>query len=154
MALLGVHGQDVVGGQGVIVEHGHQVAALQLRLDLPGGAPAQAHTFTHPAVQQLAVVAVQVALHAHGYGLALLLKIPTPLLAPLQVECQAIVVPQVVQRAGFAVFAEVGWCATHHALVGREFDGHKVRVDGTANTQAQVVTFTHQVDYPVGEVEG
>src|SRR3990167_5918996 len=84
--LLRVHGQDVVGGQGELVEHGHQITALQLRLDLPGAAPAQAHAFAHPAVQQLAVVAIQVAIHAHRHRLASVLEIPAALLTPLQVE--------------------------------------------------------------------
>ena len=59
--LLRTDRQDVVGGQVELVQHRHQFTALQLFLNLPGGAPAQPQAFAHPAVQQFPIVAVQVA---------------------------------------------------------------------------------------------
>lgn len=103
VALLGVHRQDVVGGQGKLVEHGDQLAALQLLLDLPGRAPAQAQTFAHPAVQQLTVVAVQVALHAHRDGFAVLQKVPAALL-PAQSEVELTLSIDASRRASLSIY--------------------------------------------------
>ncbi|MDT4866982.1 hypothetical protein FQZ97_1018710 [compost metagenome] len=104
-------------------------------------------------MQQLAVVAVQIAIHAHRHRLAVLLEIPAALLTPLQVEGQAVVGFQVVQRHGLSMSAEIGGRATDHALVGGQFDGHEVRVDHAADAQTQVVAIAHQIDHPVGQVE-
>jgi hypothetical protein len=104
-------------------------------------------------VQQLAVVAVQIALGTHRDRLAVLQKIPAALLAALQVEGQAVVGLQVVQGPGLAVLAEIGRRAADHALVGGELDGHEVGVDHVADAQGHVVTVPHQVHHAVGQVE-
>src|SRR5450830_776187 len=97
MSLLRIHGSDVVVRQGVVVEYCYQFAASQLRLDFPGRTPGQTETFAGPAVQQLTIVAIQIALRADNHRLAVLLKIPTTLLAALQIKSQAIVTGQIIQ---------------------------------------------------------
>ena len=104
-------------------------------------------------MQQLAVVAVEVAAHFHGDGLAVLLEIPAALLAALQVEGEAVVLFQVIQRARHAVLGEVRGRTAHHALVRRQTDRHEVRIDRPTDADAHVVTLAHEVDHAVGQVE-
>ncbi|OYQ13465.1 pyruvate kinase [Ralstonia solanacearum K60] len=80
-------------------------------------------------MQQFAVVAVEVAADLDGDHPAVVLEVPAALLAALQIEGQAVVARQVVERARHAVPGEVGGHAAHHALVRRQADRHEVRVD-------------------------
>ncbi|MNT10391.1 hypothetical protein D3C72_1452190 [compost metagenome] len=105
-------------------------------------------------MQQLAVVAVEVAVDAHRHGLAVLAEVPAALLAALQVERQAVVLGQVVQRLRHAVPGEVRRRAAHHALVRCQLDRDEVRIDRPADADAHVIAFAHQVDHAVSQVKG
>src|SRR5438067_13111466 len=93
--LLRPYGHDVVHGQCERVENGGELPACELTGDLPRRAPAEAETFAHPAVQQFAVVAVEIALHANRDVLAGAPEVPPALLSALQVECEAIVIGEI-----------------------------------------------------------
>ena len=154
MTLLRIHRLDVVARHRELVEYGDQFAALQLGLDLPGRAPAHAQTLLDPAVEQLAIVAGQVALDTNGEQLAVAKEGPAALLPAGEVEGEAVVAGEVLGLTRDAVALEVVGRAAHHATVGEQAHGDVVGVGHLADADRHVVALAHEVDHAVGEVEG
>ena len=61
---------------------------------------------------------------------------------------------KVVQRARNAVAFEIFRCAAYNTPVLCQAHRDETGVDHTADTDAQVIAFPHQVDHLVGQVEG
>ncbi|PRD18643.1 UNVERIFIED_CONTAM: gcl, partial [Trichonephila clavipes] len=154
ITLLRIDRLDVVGRDLVIVQHRHQLASLELRLDLPGRTPADAQPLLDPVVEQLAVIAVEVARHLHRHLTPFAQEGPATLLTALQVERHAVVPRQILEGARHAMQLEVAGCTADHAAIGEQLHRDVVGVGDLADADAHVVALAHQVDQAVGEVEG
>ncbi len=104
-------------------------------------------------MQKLAVVALEIARDAHGDRLVPGAEMPAAELAALDVEREAVVSREIVQRTRRAVPLEILGRAADDAAVGREPDRDERRIDRAADAHAHVEAQAHEVDDLVGQVE-
>ncbi len=144
---------DVVGRHGELVEHRYQLPALELGLDLPGRAPADAQALFDPVVEEFAVIAIEIAGNLDRHLFAIAQEGPAALLATLQVERQAVVLGQILEGPGCGMALKIVRRTADHPPIGEQLDRHVVGVGHLADANAHVVALTHQVDHAVGQVE-
>ena len=104
-------------------------------------------------MQQLAVVAFEIAGNADRDRLVADPEMPSTLLATLQVEREAVVPREIVERARYAVPKEVVRCRTNDAAVAGELDRNERRIDRAADAYRHVEALTQQVHHLVVEIE-
>src|SRR6266704_3530762 len=153
VALLRIDRHDVIGRQREFVEYGDELAARERALDLTGRAPADAQPLAGPAMQQLAVVAFEIPGNADRDRLVADPEMPSTLLATLQVECEAVVPREIVERARYPVPMEIVRCGTNNPAVAGELDRNKRRVDRAADAYRHVEALTQQVHNLIVEIE-
>src|SRR4029077_8295069 len=129
-----------------VVEHGHELAGRKLPRDLPARPPREPKALARPAMQKLRIVAFEIAVDANHHRLLIRAEVPAALLSTLQVEREAVMLPQVRKRARHAVALEIAGRRADDAAVGGELHRDERGIDRSADAHAQVEAQSHEVD--------